>query len=98
MQVKHALSRVPPRVENQAITTLAQALAGCQLFRRAEHASKQGRVCLRQVIRRRKVLLRDDQQVHRRQRLDVANREAQLVVVHPIDRDSTRRELTKQAI
>jgi hypothetical protein len=81
VQVMDRHAGVLTHVEGEPVAALEQPLAVGDLLRHGDHARHGGAVPGVHVARVGDVLLRDDQDVDGRARVDVADREHQLVVV-----------------
>ena len=86
MDVVDRLATLIAAVERQAVSRIANVLLIRELVPDSDHAGQQAAVLLCKVADGGDVLLRDDQQVRRRPRIDVADREAEIVIVQVVDR------------
>ena len=98
MQVEHRLSRLAIAIEDRAISALAESLVGRQLSGASQHPADQRVIVRTQIVRGRDVLPRDDQQMHRRLRIDVAERDEIVVFVHNRCRNLAGDDAAEQAV
>jgi hypothetical protein len=98
MQVEHRLSRLAIAIEHRAISALAESLAGRQLSGSSQHPADQRVIVRTEIVGGRDVLPRDDEQVHRRLWIDVAERDEIVVFVNNRCRNLAGDDAAEQAV
>ncbi len=98
VHMHHHLVGVRPAIHDQAITASGNALFFGQLGYRGEHTSGHGRLVCGQVVRIGEMLVWNDQDVDRRQRMDIAKSGDPLVLIDLISRYLPGNDLAKDTV
>jgi len=98
MQVEHGLARLAIAVEDRSISALAESLVGRQLSGASQHPADQRVIVPTEIVGGRDVLSGNDEQVHRRLRIDVAERDEIVVFVHNRRRNLAGDDAAEQAV
>ena len=96
MDVEHRLSRLRVAVEHGPKTGAVVSLLPGDLRGGPDHCADEAVVALAEVVQRRNVLLRHDQHVQRRLRVDVGKGQQPIVFVDFRRRNLTSDDSTKQ--
>src|SRR5690606_15021101 len=97
MKVEYLLTAAAPGVD-QRLEAGVEPLLLRQARRQQQHSAEQGLVLRGAVGKRRDVQLRDDQEVHPRERVDVMERQHLVVLVHLARRDVAGDDLAEDAV
>ena len=96
MQVKDALPRIRALVDDDAVARLAEPEVLGDLACREHDVSEHRRIVWRRVANAHDVLLRDDEDVSRRHRSEIFERERVLVLEDDLRRDLARDDFAKE--
>lgn len=98
MRVEHRLPCAGPGIEHQTITIVVDTLRDRDTMRLAHYLSEQPILSLGQCCDIRIVLLRDDQHMDGRLRVDIAERHRAGALQKPLSREFASGNLAKQAV
>lgn len=98
MDVTYGLTRVAACVHHETIALITHAFAGGDFLRSVEQRRKRGRVAAVDIVHRCDVLLRNDEDVDRRLRMQVAKRDHTVIIIHDVGGNLVCRDATENAV
>jgi len=98
MDMEHRLTSVAVAVQDRPVPALGVAVLLGQCGRAADHHADKVVVVRSQIVQRRDVLARNDEDMKRRLGIDVLERDKILVLVDELTGDRASDDLTEQAI
>ena len=81
MDVEHGLTGGGVTVEHRAVSAFGESALGGDCSRTADHRTHEGIVAALDVVHRRDVFARNDEDVHRRLRIDVVEGDKAVVFI-----------------
>src|ERR1700738_2584299 len=96
MHMAHRLPAFGPGIQHQPIPS-HQLLPPSHFIRSSHQLAEQLRMLRPSLRHRAEMLLRDHQRMRRRLRVDVRERDTDLVLVQPLDRNRSRNKLAEEA-
>lgn len=87
MEMIYLLATIPITIDDQSITTLGDALLLCDFPGRQKHTSGGSLIVIRQIVHGGYLLVRHDQDMNRRKRVDIPEGGHQIILVDDCRRD-----------